>query len=44
MLVLVMTQIIVFVAYKLGGGTKYTTESAFNTAVAAAIDAYTSTI
>lgn len=33
-----------FNAYKLGGGTKYTTESAFNTAFAAAIDAYTSTI
>nr|DAH01413.1 MAG TPA: hypothetical protein [Crassvirales sp.] len=33
-----------FSAYKLGGGTKYTTESAFNTALAAAIDAYTSTI
>lgn len=33
-----------FNAYKLGGGTKYTTETAFNTAFAAAIDAYTSTI
>lgn len=33
-----------FDAYKLGGGTKYTTESAFNTAFAAAIDAYTPTI
>lgn len=33
-----------FNAYKLGGGTKYTTESAFNTAFAAAIDAYTPTI
>lgn len=33
-----------FNAYKLGGGTKYTTESAFNTALAAAIDAYTPTI
>lgn len=33
-----------FNAYKLGGGTKYTTESAFNKAFAAAIDAYTSTI
>lgn len=33
-----------FSAYKLGGGTKYTTESAFNTALAAAIDAYTPTI
>lgn len=33
-----------FKAYKLGGGTKYTTESAFNTALAAAIDAYTPTI
>lgn len=33
-----------FNAYKIGGGTKYTTESAFNTAFAAAIDAYTSTI
>ena len=32
-----------FNAYKLGGGTKYTTESTFNTAFAAAIDAYTST-
>lgn len=31
-----------FNAYKLGGGTKCTTESAFNKAVAAAIDAYTS--
>lgn len=33
-----------FNAYKLGGGTKYTTQSAFNTALAAAIDAYTPTI
>jgi hypothetical protein len=33
-----------FNAYKLGGGTKYTTESAFNTALATAIDAYTPTI
>lgn len=33
-----------FNAYKLGGGTKYTTESDFNTALAAAIDAYTPTI
>lgn len=33
-----------FNAYKLGGGTKYTIESAFNTALAAAIDAYTPTI
>lgn len=33
-----------FNAYKLGGGTKYTTETAFNTAFAAAIDAYTPTI
>jgi len=33
-----------FNVYKLGGGTKYTTELAFNTAFAAAIDAYTSTI
>lgn len=33
-----------FNAYKLGGDTKYTTESAFNTALAAAIDAYTPTI
>ena len=33
-----------FNAYKLGGGTKYTTESAFNKALAAAIDAYTPTI
>lgn len=33
-----------FKAYKIGGGTKYTTESAFNTAFAAAIDAYTPTI
>lgn len=33
-----------FNAYKLGGGTKYTTESAFNTSLAAAIDAYTPTI
>lgn len=33
-----------FNAYKLGGGTKYTTETAFNKAFAAAIDAYTSTI
>lgn len=33
-----------FKSYQLGGGTKYTTESAFNTAFAAAIDAYTSTI
>lgn len=30
--------------YKRSGGTKYTTESAFNTALAAAIDAYTPTI
>lgn len=34
----------VFNVYKLGGGTKYTTESAFNTALATAIDAYTPTI
>lgn len=34
----------VFDNYKTQGGTKYTTESAFNTAFAAAIDAYTSTI
>lgn len=33
-----------FNVYKLGGGTKYTTESAFNTALATAIDAYTPTI
>lgn len=33
-----------FKAYRLGGGTKYTTESAFNKALAAAIDAYTPTI
>lgn len=33
-----------FNAYKLGGGTKYTTENDFNTAFAATIDAYTSTI
>lgn len=31
-----------FNAYKLGGGTKYTTETAFNTAFAAAIDGATS--
>lgn len=33
-----------FNAYKLGGGTKYTTENDFNKAFAAAIDAYTPTI
>lgn len=33
-----------FNAYKLGGGTKYTTENDFNKAFAATIDAYTSTI
>lgn len=33
-----------FSAYKLGGGTKYTTENDFNKAFAATIDAYTSTI
>ena len=33
-----------FKAYRLGGGTKYTTESTFNKALAAAIDAYTPTI
>lgn len=33
-----------FNAYKLGGGTKYGTEVAFNKAFAAAIDAYTPTI
>lgn len=33
-----------FKSYQLGGGTKYTTESAFNKALAAAIDAYTPTI